>query len=79
MNTLIRRAGPEDAANIQRLLAVQLAEHHIDVSGEKLANSSRGALDVPGRGVFLVVLRDSVGVVGGPGTLNPPAAGPGGA
>ena len=60
MNTLIRRAGPEDAGNIQRLLAVQLTEHHIDISGEKLANSIRGVLDVPRRGFFLVVLRDSV-------------------
>ncbi len=58
--TLIRRAGPEDAADIQRLLAVQLAEHHIDISAEELASSIHGVLDVPRRGFFLVALRDGL-------------------
>ena len=60
MNTIIRRAGPEDAADIQRLLAVQLAEHHIDISAEELANSINGVLDVPKRGFFLIALRDGL-------------------
>ena len=60
MNLLIRRAGPEDAASIQRLLAVQLAEHHIDISAEDLGNSIHGVLDVPRRGFFLVALRDGL-------------------
>jgi GNAT superfamily N-acetyltransferase len=60
MNTLIRRAGPEDGAEIQRLLAVQLAEHHIDISAEELANSIHGVLEVPRRGFFLVALRDGL-------------------
>ena len=58
--TLIRRAGSADAASIQRLLAVQLAEHHIDISAEALANAIHGVLDVPRRGFFLVALRDGL-------------------
>jgi ribosomal protein S18 acetylase RimI-like enzyme len=60
MNTLIRRAGADDAADIQRLLAVQLAEHRIDISAGRLASSINGVLDVPQRGFFLLALRDSV-------------------
>ena len=57
-NVSIRRAGPEHAADICRLLAVQLAEHHVDISGEALASSVAGVLDVPRRGFFLVALHD---------------------
>jgi hypothetical protein len=57
---LIRRAGPADAASLQRLLAVQLAEHHIHISAGELANSIAGVLDVPRRGFFLVALRDGL-------------------
>ena len=57
-NVCIRRAGPEHAADICRLLAVQLAEHHVDISGEALASSVAGVLDVPRRGFFLVALHD---------------------
>lgn len=58
--TIIRRAGPEDAADIQHLLAVQLAEHHIDISAGDLCNSIAGVLDVPKRGFFLIALRDDL-------------------
>ncbi len=60
MKTLIRRAGPDDAASVQHLLAVQLAEHHIDITAEKLANSIHGVLEVPKRGFFLIALRDGL-------------------
>lgn len=60
LRTLIRRAGPEDASDLQRLLAVQLAEHHVDISAEELANSIHGVLDVPRRGFFLVALQDGL-------------------
>ena len=60
MKTLIRRAGPDDAADLQRLLGVQLAEHHIDIAARELANAIDGVLDVPKRGFFLIALRDSL-------------------
>ncbi len=60
MNVLIRRAGPEDATDIQRLLAVQLAEHHVGISAEALARSIEGVLEVPRRGFFLVALGDGL-------------------
>lgn len=55
---IIRRAGPEHAADIRRLLAVQLAEHGIALGGEKLAAAIDGVIDAPRRGFFLVALRD---------------------
>jgi GNAT superfamily N-acetyltransferase len=57
-NVSIRRAGPEHAADICRLLAVQLAEHHVDIASDALANSVAGVLDVPRRGFFLVATCD---------------------
>ncbi len=59
-NVSIRGAGPEHAADICRLLAVQLAEHHVDISSAALASSVAGVLDVPRRGFFLVAIRDAV-------------------
>jgi GNAT superfamily N-acetyltransferase len=59
-DALIRRAGLEHAAGICRLLGVQLAEHHIDISSDALASSVAGVLDVPTRGFFLVAIRDGV-------------------
>jgi GNAT superfamily N-acetyltransferase len=56
-STLIHRAGPEDAADICRLLARQLAEHHVDISAHLLAHAIDGVLDVPARGFFLVARR----------------------
>ncbi len=57
-DTLIRHAGHEYAADICRLLAVQLAEHHVAISSKALANAVSGVLDAPGRGFFLVALHD---------------------
>jgi GNAT superfamily N-acetyltransferase len=54
----IRRAGPERAADIRRLLAVQLAEHGIAIGGEALSAAVDGVIDVPKRGFFLVALRE---------------------
>ena len=54
--TLIRRAGPEHAADICRLLAVQLAEHRVAISSDALATAVAGVLDVPERGFFLVAI-----------------------
>lgn len=56
--TVIRRAGPGHAADIRRLLAVQLAEHHIDISDDDLAAAIQGVIDVPKRGFFLLALQD---------------------
>lgn len=58
VTTLIRRAGPEDAPALRRLLAAQLAEHHVPIAGEALATAVAGVIDVPERGFFLVALRD---------------------
>lgn len=57
-NLIIRRAGPEHAAGIRRLLAVQLAEHQVDVAAAALASAIDGVIDVPKRGFFIVALRD---------------------
>ena len=57
-NVSIHRASLEHAADIGRLLAVQLAEHHVHVSGDTLATAIAGVLDVPKRGFFLVAIRD---------------------
>ena len=54
---IIRRAGPEHAADIRRLLAVQLTEHGIALGGEALSAAVDGVIDVPKRGFFLVALR----------------------
>jgi GNAT superfamily N-acetyltransferase len=53
---IIRRAGPEHAADIRRLLAVQLDEHGIAIGGEALSVAVDGVIDVPKRGFFLVAL-----------------------
>jgi len=55
---VIRRAGPEHAADIRRLLAVQLAEHHVDIPAAELDSAIHGVIDVPKRGFFLVALQD---------------------
>ena len=55
---LIRRAGPGDATDLRRLLAAQLAEHHVDIPGDELSDAIDGVIDVPRRGFFLVALRD---------------------
>lgn len=55
---LIRRAGPGDAADLRRLLAAQLAEHHVEISGDELSRAIAGVIDVPRCGFFLVALRD---------------------
>ncbi len=55
---IVRRAGPEHAADIAGLLAVQLAEHHIVISATELRSAVDGVIDVPRRGFFLVALRD---------------------
>jgi GNAT superfamily N-acetyltransferase len=55
---VVRRAGPEHAADIRRLLAVQLGEHGIAIGGDALTNAIDGVIDVPKRGFFLVALRD---------------------
>lgn len=60
--TTIRRAGPEHAADIRRLLAVQLADHHIRIGADELADAIDGVIDVPKRGFFLVAQRDGVTV-----------------
>lgn len=57
-SVIIRRAGPEHATDICRLLAVQLAEHGIGISGDELRIAIDGVIDVPKRGFFLVALRD---------------------
>ena len=54
----IRRAGPEHAADIRHLLAVQLGEHGIAIGGEALSAAIDGVIDVPKRGFFLVALRE---------------------
>ncbi|MBL8201244.1 MAG: GNAT family N-acetyltransferase [Chromatiales bacterium] len=54
----IRRAGPEHAADIRRLLAVQLGGHGIAITDDGLASAIDGVLEVPKRGFFLVALRD---------------------
>ena len=41
-----------------RLLAVQLAEHHVPIPGDALAAAITGVLDVPARGFFLVAHQD---------------------
>ena len=57
-NVSIRRAGPEHASDICRLLGVQLVEHHVDISSDALASAVAGVLEVPRRGFFLVAIRD---------------------
>lgn len=57
-SVIIRRAGPEHATDICRLLAVQLAEHGIGIGVDELRNAIDGVIDVPKRGFFLVALRD---------------------
>jgi GNAT superfamily N-acetyltransferase len=52
--TVIRRAEPADQADLCRLLASQLDEHHIRLDAARLANAVGGVLDVPARGFFLV-------------------------
>lgn len=54
----IRRTGPEHAADITRLLAMQLADHDIVISNARLASAIDGVINVPKRGFFLVALRD---------------------
>lgn len=54
----IRRAGPEHAADIRRLLAAQLGEHGIGIGSGALADAIDGVIDVPKRGFFLVALLD---------------------
>jgi len=54
----IRRAGPEHRDAIGRLLAVQLAEHHVVIPDEELAAAIEGVLAVPRRGFFLVAEDD---------------------
>jgi GNAT superfamily N-acetyltransferase len=56
--TVIRRAGPEHATSICRLLAAQLAEHHVEISDGQLAAAVRGVIDVPKRGFFMLALQD---------------------
>lgn len=59
MNSVrIRRAGPGDSAAITRLLAVQLAEHHVAIPDTELAAAIDGVIRVPGRGFFLVASHD---------------------
>jgi len=60
----IRRAGPEHAVEVTRLLAAQLAEHDIAISADRLAGAIDGVIEVPRRGFFLVAQRDgaSIGV-----------------
>jgi GNAT superfamily N-acetyltransferase len=55
---IIRRAGPKHAADVHRLLAAQLAEHGIAISGDRLANAIDGVIDMSTRGFFLVALRN---------------------
>jgi GNAT superfamily N-acetyltransferase len=50
----IRRATPQDRADIGRLLAAQLAEHRIHLEKARLARAIEGVLADPGRGFFLV-------------------------
>lgn len=57
-NLIVRRGGPEHAADLRRLLAVQLAEHHVDVPAAALASAIDGVIGMPKRGFFLVALRD---------------------
>lgn len=54
MSAGIRRATAADAAELQRLLAVQLAEHQVHIHGGRLAAAIQGVLDDPARGFFLV-------------------------
>jgi GNAT superfamily N-acetyltransferase len=54
----IRRAGHADAGAIHRLLAVQLADHHIPISADALARAIDGVISVPARGFFLVAEGD---------------------
>ncbi len=54
----IHRAGPEHAADVQRLLGAQLAEHDIAIGAGTLAKAIDGVIDVPKRGFFLVALKD---------------------
>jgi len=59
---VIRRAGPEHTAEVQRLLAAQLAEHGIAISTGRLAQAIAGVIDVPRRGFFLVALHGTTGI-----------------
>jgi len=54
MAAAIRKATAGDAAELQRLLSVQLAEHHIHIDGQRLAAAIQGVLADPARGFFLV-------------------------
>lgn len=60
--TAIRRAGAADIPDIGRLLAVQLAEHAIQISSDDLAAAIQGVIEVPSRGYFLVARRDGAAI-----------------
>lgn len=54
MTAAIRRATVADAAELQRLLAVQLTEHHVHIDATRLAAAIHGVLDDSDLGFFLV-------------------------
>ena len=51
------RAGPEHTPDIQRLLAIQLREHHVSIAPAELAAAIDGVLRNPARGFFLVAVQ----------------------
>jgi GNAT superfamily N-acetyltransferase len=65
MTVEIRAMVPADRARIIELLAVQLAEHGVDLAGEALGRAVDGVLEDPRRGAFLVAaLPDGGPIVG---------------
>lgn len=51
-------AQPQHLADVARLLAVQLREHHVDLDSARLEAACRGVLQDPSRGFFLVLELD---------------------
>lgn len=51
-------AGPEHAADVLRLLAIQLREHRIELEPARLEATFQGVLADPSRGLFLVLELD---------------------
>ena len=58
MSLEIIKATTKHAAEICRMLAVQLIEHKVEISGEWLLASIDGVFKDPKRGFFLVAIRD---------------------
>ncbi len=58
MQTNILRGSPEHFADILRLLATQLREHHVEISDPELGTAIRGVIDDPRRGLILVAYLD---------------------